>query len=143
MLQLSSPTRPKAKGQRLTSSREPHHLNTNSMVVSSSSVYSQPPLSPLQTNASTLITAVQQMHKPTESGASQNVQPTDHGSPKMRRPTPPSSEKCATCLPLILITPIYVLHLRGVACTHQTREGGASPARLASDITPFNRPSGA
>ena len=44
---------------------------------------------------------------------------------------------------LPFLSRLYVLHLRGVAYSHQTWECGASPARLASDVTPINLPSGA
>ena len=86
----SSPTQPRAKGQHLASPRELNRLNTNSMVVSSSSACAHPPLSslmlPLLVRA--LCPTLQlfswkplTMRQPTESDASQNVQPTDHRSP--------------------------------------------------------------
>ena len=67
--------------------------------------------------ASTLIMALHKMHKPTESNASQNVQPTDHGSPPKARKPPFSSRSLSSVL--------FILHLRGMARSHPTREDGA------------------
>ena len=132
VLRSSSPTRPRAKGQRLTSPCEQNHLNMNSMAVSSSSACTHPPLSPLRYNASrasTLITALHKMHKPTESDASQNVQPTDHSSPKMRANSS-FLLKCATCLPLTSITPdLYPPPLgRGLHAPNPRRRGFSDSA---------------
>ena len=59
---------------------------------------------------------------------------SDHGSPKMRKP-PFSLDHS--------LLSYFILRLQGVACSHKTREGGASPARLDSDVTPINCPLGA
>ena len=97
----------------------------------------------------TFLTLSSCVHSP----ISRPIQTETFHNPQVRKPACPRPRprshrspvlfRSATSLVRSFSFLLYILCLRGVACSHQTRKGRASPARQASDVTTTNPPSGA